>query len=198
MGGTSDRYQVSTIYTNLYDVIHSVRGAKCFSVFDAMSEATVMQWFDSFVHGYICICISTFSVHFNIPRPVFWFNECTDFIHDNICFRTWTANNAHIYKDHIRMLVYGIFWELFSPHSYKSWPTGLLFFAACVLLLLGQNNCPTTGPSSTRHTKKEVGIQWHLRVRNGPWHSTSLGLWLLEGLALTAWIGVCLVAGLSC
>ena len=78
-----------------------------------------MQWFDSCVYG--CICISTFLVHFNIPRLV----------------RTWTANNAHIYRDHIRMLVYGIFWNYSArPHSYKGWPTSLSFFGDCVLLLL--------------------------------------------------------------
>lgn len=140
MGGTSDRYHVSTIWIYLiYSNSLSQRGELFFSLC-LMSEPTVMQWFDSFVYGYICVCISTFSVHFNIPRPVFWFKECTDFIHDNICFRTWTANNAHIYKNHIRMLVYGIFWEFFRPHSYKGWPTDLSFFGDCVLLLLETAN----------------------------------------------------------
>ena len=188
MGGTSDRYQVSTIYTNLYDIIHFSQRGELFFSLCLMSEPTVMQWFDSCVYG--CICISTFLVHFNIPRLV----------------RTWTANNAHIYRDHIRMLVYGIFWNYSArPHSYKGWPTSLSFFGDCVLLLLetatvwGENKSWQTwccrdlalflslldkktanspGPSSTRHTQKEVGIQWHLCVRDGPRHSTSLGLWL--------------------
>ena len=110
------------------------------------------------------------------------------------------------------MLVYGIFWNYSArihirvgPQAYhflvtvfyfcwklqmfeaklKSWQTWCCrFFLRFSCFCWDKITAQRTGPSSTRHTKKEVGIQWHLCVRDGPRHSTSLGLgvcWRVSG-----------------